>query len=87
MPRSTEYRKLHWRKGRHLIQPVKDHSGKNLKSHLFKHSVKTIHKMVALDDFKVVGKSWRKSKFRRGLAESLHIKVFFFKYSRGFCST
>ena len=34
----------------------KGHSGKDLKSHLIKHSVETIHKMFTLDDFKIVGK-------------------------------
>ena len=30
--------------------------------------------MVTLDDFKIIGKSYKRSKFRRKLAESLHIK-------------
>ena len=30
--------------------------------------------MVTLDGFKIVGKSYKRSKFRRKLAESLHIK-------------
>ena len=61
-------------KGRRLIERVKDHSGKDWKSHLFKHLVETNHKTVTLDDFKIIGKGYRRSKFRRKLAESLHIK-------------
>ena len=30
--------------------------------------------MVALDDFKIIGKGYKRSQFRRKLAESLHIK-------------
>ena len=38
--------------GRRLIEHVKEHNGKDLKSHLFKHSMETNHKTVTLDDFK-----------------------------------
>ena len=64
--------------GKRLIVRVKDHRGKDLKSHLFKHSVETNHKMVTLDDFKIIGKGYKRSKFRRKLAESLYIKKSFF---------
>ena len=47
---------------------------KGLKSHLFKHSVETNHKTVTLDDFKIIGKGYKRSKIRHKLAESLHIK-------------
>ena len=60
--------------GRHLIEHVKDHSDKDSKSHLFKHSMETNHKTVTLDDFKIIGKGYRRSKFRCKLTESLHIK-------------
>ena len=74
--------------GRRLIERLKDHSGKDSKAHLFKHAMQTNHKTVTLDDFKIIRKGYKISKFRRKLAESLHIKkAFFFKYSRSFCST
>ena len=60
--------------GRRLIERVKDHSGKDSKSHLFKHSMETIHKTLTLDDFKIKGKGYRRSKFRCKLAEWLQIK-------------
>ena len=53
---------------------MKDHSGKDSKSHLFKHSRETNNKKVTLDDLKIIGKGYRRSKFRCKLAESLHIK-------------
>ena len=53
---------------------MKDHSGKDLKSYLFKNSMERNHKTVALDEFKIIGKGYKRSKFRRKLAESLHIK-------------
>ena len=36
--------------------------------------METNHKRVTLDDFKIIGKGCKRSKFRRKLAESLHIK-------------
>ena len=57
-----------------LIEHVKDHSGKDLMSHLLTYSVETKHKMVTLHDFKFIGKSYKRSKFTRKLAESLHIE-------------
>ena len=60
--------------GRCLIEHVKDHSEKDSKSHLFKQPMETNHKTVTLDDFKIIGKGYRRSKFRCKLTESLHIK-------------
>ena len=36
--------------------------------------MKTNHKKVTLDDFKIIRKGYKRSKFRRELAESLYIK-------------
>ena len=36
--------------------------------------METNHKTVTLDDFKIIRKGYKRSKFRRKLAESLHIK-------------
>ena len=60
--------------GRRLIERVKDHSGKDSKSHLFKHAMETNHRTVTLHDCNIIGKGYKRSKFRRKLAESLHIK-------------
>ena len=50
--------------GRRLIERVKDRSGNDLRSNLFKYSVKTKHKIATLDDFKITGKGCERSKFR-----------------------
>ena len=36
--------------------------------------METNHKMVTLDDFKIIGKGYKRSKFKRKLAESVRIK-------------
>ena len=53
---------------------MKSHSGKHLKFHLFKDSLEIKHKMVTLDDLKIIGNDYKRSNFRRKLVESLHIK-------------
>ena len=55
---------------RRLIERVKDHSGKDSKSHLFKHAMGTKYRTVTLDDFKIIGKGYKRSKFRRKLKRS-----------------
>ena len=57
-----------------LVEHVNDHSGKDSNSHLFKHAKVPNHKTVKLDDFKIIEKGYKRSKFRRKFAESLHIK-------------
>ena len=39
--------------GRRLIEPVNEHSGKDINSHMFKHSMGANHPTVTLDDFTV----------------------------------
>ena len=52
-----------------LTEPVKQHNGKDLKSYLFKYLVEINYKAVILDDFKIIGKGYKRSKFRPKLAE------------------
>ena len=54
--------------GRRLIERVNDHSGKDSKYSLFKHAKETNHKTVALDDFKIIGKGYKRSTFKCKLA-------------------
>ena len=49
------------------------HSGKDKKSHIFRHSQKTKHKKVDMKDFKILGKGYR-SNFTRKISEALFIK-------------
>ena len=37
--------------------------------------METNHKTMTLDDFKIIAKGYKRSKYRCKLAESLHIKV------------
>ena len=54
--------------GRRLIERVNDHSGNDSKYSLFKHAKETNHKTVALDDFKIIGKGYKRSTFKCKLA-------------------
>ena len=50
-----------------------EHNGKDKKSHLVKHALKTKHKKVNMDSFKIIGRGFR-SNFARKISESLYIK-------------
>ena len=41
--------------GKRSIEIVTEHSGKDLNSHMFKHSMGVNHPTVTLDDFNVLG--------------------------------
>ena len=47
---------------------MNDHSGKDSKYNLFKHAKGTNRKTVTLDDFKIIGKGYKRSTFRRKIA-------------------
>ena len=60
--------------GRRLTEKVHEHSGKDVNSHVSKHSIKTNHPTVTIDDFRVLKTSYRQKKFSRKLSEALFIK-------------
>ena len=60
--------------GRRLIERVHEHSGKDVRSHVFKHSIDTDHSIVTIHDFRVFKTRYRQKKFRRKLSEALLIK-------------
>ena len=60
--------------GRWLIEPVSEHSGKDVNSHMFKHSMATNHPTVTLDDFTVLSSGYCNRKFKRKVSDSLFIK-------------
>ena len=60
--------------GRRLIEPVNEHSGKYINSHMFKHSMGANHRTVTLDDFTVPSSGYHNRKFKRKVSESLFIK-------------
>ena len=59
--------------GRRLIVRATDHNKRDKQSHLLKHAHATKHRRVWLQDFKIIGGSY-KSRFKRKIGESLHIK-------------
>ena len=60
-------------KGRPLIERFHEHSGKDVNSHVIKHSIETNHS-VTFDDFSVLKTVYRQKKFRIKLSEALFIK-------------
>ena len=60
--------------GRWLIERVHEHSGKDVNSHVFKHSIEANHPTVTIDDFRVLKTDYRQTKIRRKLSEALFIK-------------
>ena len=41
--------------GRRMLERVKDHNGRDISSHIFKHSVAADHQFVSCDDLRIVG--------------------------------
>ena len=60
--------------GRRLIERVNEHSGKDVNSHIFKHSIAANHPTVMLDHFTVLSNGYRNRKFKRKVSESLFTK-------------
>ena len=60
--------------GRRLIERVNEHSGKDINSHMFKHSMAANHPTVTLDEFIVLSSGYRNRKFTKKISESLFIK-------------
>ena len=60
--------------GKRLIERVNEHSGKDINSHMFKHSMATNYPSVTLDDFTVLSSVYSNRKFKRKVSESLFIK-------------
>ena len=51
-----------------------DHSGKDSKSHMLKHSLENKHKQVSFEDFCIIQNSYTNSKFKQKISEELFIK-------------
>ena len=60
--------------GRRIIERIKDHSGRDNKSHMLKHSITSGHRNVTKDDFTIVAKKFKNNKWKRKVSESLIIK-------------
>ena len=60
--------------GRRVQERICDHSGKNSKSHMLKHSVENDHKRVFFEDFRILRNGYTNSKIKRKISEALFIK-------------
>ena len=59
---------------RRIIKRVKDHGGRDTKSHDLKHSSEKEHLEVTQEDFKVIDSHFRNNRLRRKIADALLIK-------------
>ena len=57
-----------------IAERVKEHNGRDQKSHKFKHSRETGHERVKSSDFSIIYKNFNGNKRKRRIAESLLIK-------------
>ena len=60
--------------GRRLHERICDHSGKDSKSHMLKHSLENNHKQVSFEDFCRIQNGYTNSKFKQKISEELFIK-------------
>ena len=58
---------------RYIIERVKDHGGKDTKSHVLKHSSEKEHVEVTQDHFKVIGSHFKNNRLKRKITEALLI--------------
>ena len=59
---------------RRISERVKDHAGKDVHSHLFKHAVESGHKVLDVTNYSIIGKGYGNNIKRRKIAEALLIK-------------
>ena len=57
--------------GRRLHERICDHSGKDSKSHMLKHSLENNHKQVSFEDFRILRNGYTNSKIKRKISEAL----------------
>ena len=60
---------------RRLLERIKDHQGRDMNSHIYKHSIETGHE-VRQKDFKIIGTNYKGNDKKRKVAEALLIKQF-----------
>ena len=59
---------------RRISERVKDHRGKDVHSHLFKHTVESGHKVLDVTNYSIIGKGYGNNIKKRKIAEALLIK-------------
>ena len=60
--------------GRRISERIKDHNGRDLKSHILRHSVESGHANVSCKYFKIIAKNFSNNSWKRKIAESLLIQ-------------
>ena len=60
--------------GSRFSERITDHSYRDDKSHLYEHAEKTGQENVNIDCFEILSNGYKNNKFKRKLAEALHIK-------------
>ena len=60
--------------GRRLQDLVDEHTGKDCKSNILRHSYQENHKNVSRNNFQILGNGYKKMKFKQKLSEALYIK-------------
>ena len=59
---------------RGIIEKVKDHGGRDTKSHILKHSSEKEHVEVTQEDLKIISSNFKKNRLKRKIAEASLIK-------------
>ena len=59
---------------RRIIERIKDHGGRDIKSHVSKHSSEKEHVEVTQEDFKIICRNFENNRLKRNIAEALLIK-------------
>ena len=59
---------------RRVNERIVDHTGRDIDSHLLKHSIESGHKPLEAVDYKIVGTEYRNNTMKRKLSEVLFIK-------------
>ena len=57
-----------------IIERVKDHSGRDIKSHVLKHSSEKEHAEVIQEDFKIIGIHFKNNRLEWNITETFLIK-------------
>ena len=60
--------------GHRISECIKDHNGRDLKSHILKHSIESGHAKFSYYDFKMIAKNFNNNSWKYKIVESLLIK-------------
>ena len=59
---------------RRISERVLDHTGKDINSHLYKHSIETGHQTLEVNNYRIIGNGYGNDWKKRKIAEALLIK-------------